>query len=318
MTTRTHFGPAAAVAIVVLRLAIGLHFFNEGMDKLTSIRPFSSTGFLGSAKGPLAPAYKGMVYDPDGRLRLGMEVETNEKTGNEQVVISPDLTLEHWDAFRNRVVSHYGFDEKQTEKAQAALDYHIKRLKTYLLNNSEQIAEYHDQLKRRDKNAQLPERAALDSLQTHDARITGEWIKLRGPLLANVDAQWRNLENDLNNIATPEQREAHGRVTIGKLAQGTLNADLVDRIIPYFDLLVGLCLVIGLFTRSAAVLGGLFLASVCASQWPGSPGAAPIYYQSVEMLALFALAAIGAGRVASVDALIRHARQFCCPPKQGA
>jgi uncharacterized membrane protein YphA (DoxX/SURF4 family) len=89
----------------------------------------------------------------------------------------------------------------------------------------------------------------------------------------------------------------------------------MDWIIPYFDLTIGICLIVGLLTRTAAVLGGLFLLSVCAAQWPGYPGAAPIYYQAVEMLALFALAANGAGKWASVDALFGCCRTWCCPPK---
>jgi hypothetical protein len=50
----------------------------------------------------------------------------------------------------------------------------------------------------------------------------------------------------------------------------------------------------------------LFLISICASQWPLAPGAAPIYNQAVEALALLALAAIGAGRFFGIDAI-------CCP-----
>ncbi|MCE9527370.1 MAG: hypothetical protein K8R36_15090, partial [Planctomycetales bacterium] len=44
-------------------------------------------------------------------------------------------------------------------------------------------------------------------------------------------------------------------------------------------------------------------------------GAAPIYYQSVEMLALFALAAVGAGKMASIDALLCDCWKTCCSSK---
>ena len=50
--SRTQLGPLAAVVIVVLRLAIGLHFMSEGLDKVRGTKPFSSAGFLGNAKGP--------------------------------------------------------------------------------------------------------------------------------------------------------------------------------------------------------------------------------------------------------------------------
>ena len=44
--------------------------------------------------------------------------------------------------------------------------------------------------------------------------------------------------------------------------------------IPYFDLAIGVCLVFGRFVRPAAILGGLFLLSVCLSQWPWAPASA--------------------------------------------
>jgi hypothetical protein len=51
----------------------------------------------------------------------------------------------------------------------------------------------------------------------------------------------------------------------------------------------------------AALAGAAFLASVCASQWPGSPNAAPIYFQLDVTFALLVLAAIGAGRYLGID-----------------
>ena len=81
-------------------------------------------------------------------------------------------------------------------------------------------------------------------------------------------------------------------------------------------LLVPACLILGLFTRPAAILGALFLASVCAAQWPLSQGAAPIYNQLVEMLALLALAAIGAGQYMGLDYFLGGLKNLCCPAKR--
>ena len=68
------------------------------------------------------------------------------------------------------------------------------------------------------------------------------------------------------------------------------------------------CLILGLFTRVVAVAAAAFLGSVIATQWPGAYDAAPVYYQSIEMLALLVLAAFGAGRYAGLDYFIS-----CCP-----
>ena len=291
--SRTQLGPLAAVVIVVLRLAIGLHFMSEGLDKVRGTKPFSSAGFLGNAKGPLAPLFKGLVADPDGYYKLDAEA-----------------TLAHWTNYRDRVAHHYGFDEDQVKQTENLLAKAEGRLNDFFAENEETLDEYYNQLERRDANAAKPERAGMQTLQTHDARIADDWMKLKGQLLSQVDALWKNVETDFNNVATSEQRQAAGGpLPIGKLSVHGPSSECVDVIIPWFDLIVGVCLILGLFTRTAAVLAGLFLASVCASQWPGYPGAAPIYYQSVEMLALFALAAVGAGKVASIDALM--SRRAC-------
>ena len=97
-----------------------------------------------------------------------------------------------------------------------------------------------------------------------------------------------------------------------KVASRAFDSNFVDRWIPYFDIIVGACLILGLFTRPAALAGGLFLLSVCLSQWPLAYGATPIFYQGVEMLALFFLAAIGAGQFAGLDFILSGLWRTCC------
>jgi len=287
----------AAAAIVLLRVGIGVHFLAEGWTKLENPRPFSG-GFFSNAKGPLAPVYKNLVWDSDGVARLDLQT-----------------TLADWDHYRNRIVNHYGFDEKQQKAAADVVKRYEGRLKQFLASKSDTIDEYDLWLKRRDDNAKDPTRK-LASLQTHDARIATETRKLYGELIPTIDRLWKDLENDLNAIATEEQWSRHGRLAIGKPGRGLVDSESMDWIVPWFDVAVGACLILGLFTRPAAILGAVFLASVCASQWPLAPGAMPIYNQAVEMLALLALAAIGAGRFAGLDYFLGGLRNMCCPPKK--
>lgn len=303
----------AAISLVVLRLAIGIHFYQEGRGKLADPKPFSAA-FFGNAKGPLAPLYKSLVWDPDGRLRLGLPADNNPSFYGHAFKPDPNPTLSHWESFRDQVVRHYSFDAKQTKTAEQVTKSIASRYQGYLKSKGDDIEEYYHQLRRRDEYAQLPERN-LESLQAHEARNQGDWMKLRGPILAAIDGMSSDLERQLNEMASVEQRQAKGWLSIGRARESFVSAGTMDWIIPYFDLTIGICLIVGLLTRTAAVLGGLFLLSVCAAQWPGYPGAAPIYYQAVEMLALFALAANGAGKWASVDALFGCCRAWCCPPK---
>ncbi|MDX1944063.1 MAG: DoxX family protein [Pirellulaceae bacterium] len=297
-TSRYQIGFLAACAIVALRLGIGLHFFSQGVEKLgTSF----TAGFLGSAKGPFAPLYKSMIWDRDGYARL-----------------NADATAAHWDQFRNRIVAHYHFDEGQQAAAKKALEAHLRSLRAYLDEKGDDIDQYVKSVERRDANKADAARADLASLRAHDARIDAERTQLIQPILASIDNLWKNLDNDLNALATTEQWKRHGRLAIGKIGERPFDSEFIDRLIPYFDMAVGLCLIVGLFTRPAAILGGLFLASVCISQWPGTPGAAPIYPYLIEMLALFVLAAVGAGQIAGLDFLVSGIRHYCWPKRTAA
>jgi len=286
-TSRYQIGFVAAAAIVALRLGIGLHFYLEGATKLRDPKPFSA-GFLNNAKGPLAPYYKQMVWDADGLYRLNY-----------------NYTQPHWDDFRNRITAHYGFDQSQAGKATEIFNAYVRRYAYVLDEKKDELNQYYAELKRRDANAADPTRS-LGSLQAHDARITQERTQLVAPVLASIDKLWKDLENDLNALATVEQYHRHGRLPIGKVGRRPFDSVFVDQWIPYFDIAVGACLILGLFTRPAAIAGGLFLLSVCLSQWPLAPGAAPIYSQAIEALALFALAAIGAGQFAGLDFLFSN------------
>jgi uncharacterized membrane protein YphA (DoxX/SURF4 family) len=281
---------------VLLRVGIGIHFLAEGWTKAQNPKPFSG-GFFSNAKGRLAPLYKSLVWDADGTYRL------DQKT-----------TLDTWDAYRTQIVNHYGFDEKQQKAAADTMKRYEGRLKQFLASKTETIAEYAQWLDRRDANAKDPARQ-LASLQAHDARIATETRKLFLELIPTIDRLWKDLENDLNAISTDEQWRRHGRLAISKPGRSLVDSETMDQIVPWFDVAVGTCLVLGLFTRPAAFLAALFLASVCASQWPLAPGAMPIYNQAIEMLALLALAAIGAGRFLGIDYILGAIRSVCCPPK---
>lgn len=296
-TSRVKLSFLAAVCLVALRVGVGIHFFNEGMDKLKNPKPFSRF-FLDAAKGPFAANFKEMVWDPDGLFRMDREA-----------------TEEYWQGYNNQVINHFGFDEAQVKAADKSVSDHVGRLKSFLGSNKEDIDDYYLQLDRRDANAKDPVRQGVESIKAQDARVNSDWMPTKGKVLSGIEAIHKSLETDLNNLATPEQRQDHGRIAIGKVGARPMDSEMVDKIIPWFDTIVGLLLILGLFTRVAGTAGGLFLASVCASQWPGSPGAAPIYYQSVEMLAMFVLASMGAGYWAGLDGVIANCCGLYCSPK---
>jgi uncharacterized membrane protein YphA (DoxX/SURF4 family) len=252
---------------------------------------------MGSAKGPLANSYKQMVWDADGLYRLNYNY------------VQP-----HWDNFRNRITAHYRFDQAQAAKATEIFNDYTRRYAFLVNDKAADIEQYYAELKRRDENAAKPSRE-LASLRAHDARIAQDRATLIAPVLASIDKLSQDLENDLNALATPEQHQRHGRLELGHVGSRAFDSNFVDWLIPYFDMLVGACLILGLFTRPAAIAGGLFLLSVCLAQWPLAEGATPIYNQAVEMLALFFLAAIGAGQFAGLDFILSGVWRVCCGRK---
>ena len=60
----TTFSRAPMIAITVLRVLVGWHFFYEGLSKLTA-PSWSAAGFLKQAKGPFAEVFRGMAARPD-------------------------------------------------------------------------------------------------------------------------------------------------------------------------------------------------------------------------------------------------------------
>jgi uncharacterized membrane protein YphA (DoxX/SURF4 family) len=291
-------GTAAIVALIAMRIGIGFHFFNEGADKLHT-PGWTSASFLGNAKGQFADSFHNMVWDADGLARLDVEE-----------------TKSLWDHFRERVVRIYAFDESQTKQAQAIFERRLKQLETHFADYGRDIEEYRLGIARRDAYRNQKDRVQVASLSGQLGKIESELGAKRAELVGPIDRIWQGYEAELNALANDDQRR-RGPLSLQLPGRRTLDSRTIDKIIPYFDLTLGLLLMVGLFTRTAAAAAGLFLCSVILSQWPGTPGAAPVWPQLIEALALFVIAATATGRVAGADFFVRLCTAWCCPAKQG-
>ena len=289
------FGMVTIICLVALRVAVGWHFFREGADKMQS--NWSSAGFFSNAKGPLADVYKSMIWDAEGRYRLHL-----------------DTTLEAWDRYRARAAAHYGFDEAQKKQAAEVLKQHEAQLRWVLESNAEEIAKYFRNLERREKQRQQAEMEQVASLREQGSSLEADLKKARGPWLATIDKLWASYQQQMTAVATPEQLR-QGELDLELPGRRPLDTEFLNDVIPYFDMAVGACLILGFCTRLAALAGAGFLASVVLTQWPGAPGAMPTYYQVVEMLALLVIAATGAGRFAGLDYFVEAVRLRMFPPK---
>lgn len=283
---------AAIIALVALRVTIGLHFSVEGINKFIDPKPYSA-GFLLNSKGPLAPMFQNMVWDKDGLARLNAE-----------------QTKAIWTAYRERAVNKYGVDAKRAQEIQKQRE---AQLKWILDTNAEDIHEYLEGLKRRDQYRADPKYQEVDSLRGQLAKVEQELSSKARELLGPIDQVWAGYERDMNALATQG-----GGLALPRAGRRWLDSETIDVIIRYFDLAVGICLIFGLATRLAAGAGCLFLLSICISQWPWAPGAVPVWYQFIEAVAMAVLVTTAAGRFAGLDAVIAMVRASCCPPKQGS
>ena len=293
------------VALVALRLGCGWLFFREGSKKLDSDN-FASEGFLRDAKGPFAGAFLGMIPDLYGEARQDY-----------------DQTEDIWKYYYNEAAKHFDFDDDQLKQAENAHKRALAKLKFFLANTRED----------REKNlleAQRMEDALYDDptaavnyrrswIEKQDKEINGE---LQG-WLREIDAIWDSYEEDIHDIAregmyeyedgtTMSQYELYGPYPLPTPGGGGINSGFADAFIPWFTFGVGVLLVLGLFTRVAAVAGSAFLVSVVASQPPFVPSATDTNYQIVLLLGLLVVAAVGAGRWGGLDFFLRWACAKCC------
>ncbi len=272
----------AVALLVVLRLTIGWHFYKEGSVKVQE--GFSSEGFMSAAKGPYADFFREMVPDSLGIVRL-----------------NADRMNLMFEKLASDAGNHYRFDENQSNLAKQRMEEAKARLKELYEGYKPTIAEYLQGYERHLAMKRDKVRDDVASLRSQRTEIDAKWVGLARPILADIDRVIAGYENDLDAIASAEQRRAGGKLYLNLPSKGILPTRTVDKIIPIFDMSVGILLILGLLTPIAATLAGFFLVSVILTQYPGSEGAVPTYFQAVEAAACFFLAASDSGRYAGLD-----------------
>jgi uncharacterized membrane protein YphA (DoxX/SURF4 family) len=295
------------LAVIGLRLTIGFHFFSEGLDKLMEPKPFTGY-FLASAKGPLAPTMKSYIWDPDGLIRLGYQPQ---ESGYPRVRMEP--TVEYWKQYVAQAIQHHGFDDKQQARAEEILREHLARLKWFENAYGEDLVEYFRGIERRNRQLADPGIQRVASLRGQSEKWQADLKGMAAPLLRQVEGLWASLEREVNGLAGPGTKP----LRIGKLGRTMFDSEWIDGFIPWFDVTIGICLILGLFTWLAGLAGAGFLAMVIASQWPGATGAIATWPQAIEMFALLTLVGVRAGQYGGLDFFLRALCAKCCPASRG-
>ena len=296
-------GLLAIIALVFLRFVVGFHFYMEGTAKVRD-GGFSSTGFLSSAKGPLAKTFQSMLPDFDGEIRLDTGKDKDKPETKDDY--KSGAMKQAYDGFVDEASKVYQFTEEQVGDAKKIVEETRKLLVENYKSYAAEIEEYKNGMARVASLEKDVMRTNVASMRKQRDETETKWRALAKPALSDIDKITAEFEKRINDLATEEQSTVEKKkiyVSFKFPGSPPVDVRLIDKIIPIFDMSVGILLMLGLLTPVAALAAGLFLASVVLTQFPGSHGSIPTYYQAVEMLACFFLAFSDAGRYAGLDFL---------------
>lgn len=288
MSRRFEIGLAGVVALVLLRVALGWHFLYQGLGKLNDA-DFSSAGFLKQAKGPLADRYHELIPDLEGRERLA---------DNGRVVI------DRMQARFESAVDHYGLDADQKASLTRLLEHRQTQVREFLAGLGTDVDDYLHDLDRWQQHqdphvadVSFQQKRVWDKQQELRAKAAG-WLK-------SLEATERNFHQDVALVLKPEQRAA------GPVPEQSSQLDWADRIVTWSNIAIGVCLIVGLFTRLAGFGAAVFLLTIVLAQppwptiYPPDPPTAGrsllVNKEVIEMLACFAMATLPVGRWGGLD-----------------
>jgi uncharacterized membrane protein YphA (DoxX/SURF4 family) len=306
MSQRYRLGVWAVLALVALRMAAGWHFFKEGTKKFYDPK-FSSAFLFQSATGPLAGFYRSQIPDRFGYRRLDPRTVVGDRNDDRQKPRDQQV-LGDWDRFVERAKRHYGFNSQQQKEADRQLIAAEDSYRWFYGRNRPEIDEFFLQVGRLNRDLGQPVNREVEFARK---RLGDRESELRGkvaPWLNEISAQYADLELRMYRLADNTQR-LNGRLRIEDPGHSQL-----DEVVKYVITGVGVLLLLGLFTRLAAVVGAVFLLTVMGTQppWAAEASTQFFYYQFVEFWALMVLVAFAAGRYAGLDYVLAGLWSRCC------
>ena len=197
LSSRNYPGFLGALFLVLLRIAIGWHFLIEGLDKIESTRygkqPFSAEVYLRNSVGPLAPQFRRMLPDADGRALL-----------------DPAQLKSGWSETIERIANHYKFTDDQKSKAKALLEQGNAWADVWFnaYDNREAREKYLSELTKVEQTERNPDALSYERERAWETRRTleGDRKKLTAPLVA----KGQELADAVVALKTPEQQASAG------------------------------------------------------------------------------------------------------------
>ena len=315
----------AVVAVVLLRLTVGWHFFYEGAWKVNPDNEFSAIPFLAMAKGPAATLFYDMLPDIDGKKRLEIQEKddaprlNNPAVQDQKVKYFPTFE-EEWFAYYVKFKNHYNLSDDQDKAAKKLLLRYCWSAYDLAAEIAPEVEAYKDSYDRFIAGvAAGTNRAGHQKKRDWDQRqkLRGEVNKWAGELTDFGDdfqmQLWHLLDSDQKNKGTlPPIVYGNNKIIVTAPSFGVNSwVDFLNFNVTWGLTAIGFCLLLGFCSRLAALGGAAFLMSVLLTQppWPSiwphvhpEVGHAMIIDKNfVEMIACLVIAAFPAGRCAGLD-----------------
>ena len=195
---------------------------------------------------------------------------------------------------------------QQAAAGEKILEAHEQELREWIDVHEPEIVAYFKTVNRVDGFNQDGTTAAqvateVESLREQVATIKADRQKQQRAWASQINAIWDSYEQQVLELPIELQRSEKSLSLHRPFAQPNSRLQWINRVIPWFDTIVGALLIVGLFTRLASLAGAIFLVSVIAAQPPWIPGTEPTYLYAVELFALLVIFATCAGRYGGLD-----------------
>lgn len=295
--------------LILLRTAIGWHFTTEGLAKFHE--PFSAEGYFRNATGPLAPYFRAMIADADGRQRLARGADG-----------LPDHLKAEWTAELDRYASHYGYTTEQRDEAQKALTAAEHDADAWFRDqeNRDRVDKYLARLETLRRVEGDPN--ALEAAEKQSWKDRKSVEAERKELMAPIDAWTKALREKWTSLG---KESPQAKIPVPAPAS---RLEWINWLTKYGLVAAGVCLMAGLLSRLAALYGAGFLTLLYLAMppWPGTPPAPGpghdwiVNNQLIEALACLVIMALPTGRWIGLDALIFGSRSRAPeePPPEAA
>ena len=249
-----------------------------------------------------------------GSVDLQVELEGRRQTLAEEIEAARaqnniDVNTEKLAGDRASLEKDIAQIRRQPDLLKETLDTHNELLKEWAKGNRVDLIAHFSTADRvagfaRDGRQASAVSSQVDSLRGQVDTIQSDRNKKMAGWSKEITDMWDSLETKINSLAVEEQKRATPLTLQRPFSPKFGGLNLINMIIPWFDTIVGVCLVLGLFTRFASLSAGLFLLSVCLTQPFWVPGTTPTYLYWIEMTACLVIFGTLAGRMAGLDFII--------------